>query len=389
MGDGAQVLRHGSLFSGIGGFDLAAEWVGWENIFHCELDPFCRQVLNYYYPKTQSYGDIKETDFSSYRGRIDILTGGFPCQPYSTAGKRLGKEDPRHLWPDMLRAIREIQPLWVVGENVRGLISWNGGLVFHEVQSDLEAEGYEVLPFLLPAAGVNAPHRRERIWFIAYSGGIGRKEKRRNSHGKIENEAFGRDLFIRAERSCEVGTASDTDSDGGPYQEYNRTELSEEKREFSYGSDHGPASDTNFSGLQETGTKQQAAGFEQHGELGELTADASFTGLEGQTGKRVQTGTGRTYRIRDHQSARISGIEGWENFPQTQPTVCIGNDGISDQLDIGSVFEGIPFPVKPITFSKWRTESIKALGNAIVPQVALLIFKTIQELQIKFQMQRP
>lgn len=178
MGNGAQVLRHGSLFSGIGGFDLAAEWVGWDNIFHCELDPFCRQVLKYYYPTAQSYGGIKETDFSSHRGRIDILTGGFPCQPYSTAGKRLGKDDPRHLWPYMLGAVRQIQPTWVVGENVRGLISWDGGLVFHEVQSDLEAEGYEVLPVLLPAAGVGAPHRRERIWFIAYRSGIGRKEKR-------------------------------------------------------------------------------------------------------------------------------------------------------------------------------------------------------------------
>jgi hypothetical protein len=119
-------FRHGSLFSGIGGFDLAAEWMGWENVFHCEWNDFGKKVLNHYWPNSISYHDITKTDFSVHRGTIDILTGGFPCQPYSQAGKRLGKEDERHLWPEMLRAIREIQPTWVVGENVFGLVNWDG-----------------------------------------------------------------------------------------------------------------------------------------------------------------------------------------------------------------------------------------------------------------------
>ena len=125
-------MNHGSLFSGIGGFDLAAEWMGWNNIFHCEIEEFPRKILQYYWPKATTYEDIKQTDFSIHRGSIDILTGGFPCQPYSTAGKRKGKEDERHLWPEMLRAIREIQPTWIVGENVLGLLNWNEGLVFEE-----------------------------------------------------------------------------------------------------------------------------------------------------------------------------------------------------------------------------------------------------------------
>ena len=129
-------LKHGSLFSGIGGFDLAAEWMGWENVLHCEWNEFGRKVLKHYWPKSKSYEDITKTDFNIYRGKIDILTGGFPCQPYSSAGKRLGKEDDRHLWPEMLRAIREIAPKYVVGENVSGLLSWNGGLVFNEVQAN-------------------------------------------------------------------------------------------------------------------------------------------------------------------------------------------------------------------------------------------------------------
>lgn len=137
-------LSHGSLFSGIGGFDLASEWMGWKNEFHCEWNDFGKRILKYYLPNAKSYDDITKTDFSIWRGKIDILTGGFPCQPYSVAGKRKGSEDDRHLWPEMLRAIREIQPSWVVGENVAGLISWNGGMVFEEVQTNLENEGYEV-----------------------------------------------------------------------------------------------------------------------------------------------------------------------------------------------------------------------------------------------------
>jgi DNA (cytosine-5)-methyltransferase 1 len=103
-------MTHGSLFSGIGGFDLASEWMGWENKFHCEWNPFGQKVLHHYWPKAEQFTDITKSDFTKYANRIDILTGGFPCQPYSSAGKRLGKEDARHLWPEMLRAIKEIQP---------------------------------------------------------------------------------------------------------------------------------------------------------------------------------------------------------------------------------------------------------------------------------------
>jgi DNA (cytosine-5)-methyltransferase 1 len=180
-------MTHASLFSGIGGFDLASEWMGWENLFHCEWNPFGQQVLKHHFPKSISYDDITKTDFSIHRGQVDILTGGFPCQPYSSAGKRLGNEDERHLWPEMLRTIQEVQPRWVVGENVLGLTNWNGGLVFNEVQVDLEAKGYEVQAFILPACAKNAPHRRDRVWFVAYSnlyndkrkvGSIDAKEKR-------------------------------------------------------------------------------------------------------------------------------------------------------------------------------------------------------------------
>jgi DNA-cytosine methyltransferase len=161
-------MKHIGLFEGIGGFSLAARWMGWETVAWCEWNEFGQKVLRHHFPEAEGFGDITKTDFTKYANRIDILTGGFPCQPYSLAGKRKGKEDDRHLWPEMLRAIREIRPSWVVGENVFGLINWNGGMVFDEAQTDLEAEGYEVWAYVLPACAVNAPHKRERIWFVAY-----------------------------------------------------------------------------------------------------------------------------------------------------------------------------------------------------------------------------
>ena len=299
-------MNHGSLFSGIGGFDLAAEWAGWNNTFHCEWNPFGQRVLKHHFPKSISYNDITKTDFTIHKGSIDVLSGGFPCQPYSNAGLRKGKEDERHLWPQMLRAIREIQPSWVVGENVSGLINWGGGVVFNEVQIDLEAEGYEVLPFLLPACAVNAPHRRDRVWFIAYAFDNRHKTKRETFSKKNELSSIGRE---------------EMDS-----RKFNGTNIS---RSFA---------DTDTSRIHE-----------QH--------------IATESNKKTKH-SGISFERRDFSS-----------FP-TQPPICGGNDGISRELD-------------GITFSKWRNESIKAYGNAIVPQVAYEIFKTIKQIEHEKRNPRP
>ena len=183
---------HASLFSGIGGAELAASWLGWDNVFHCEIQGFQRKVLEYWFPNSISYEDITKTDFSRWRGHIDVLTGGFPCQPFSVAGKRKGAEDNRYLWTEMLRAIRQIQPTWVVGENVAGLLSMvqpgkevkmgRADALFEEnhiyrteqqftldaICEDLEHAGYAVQPFVVPACAVGAPHRRDRVWIVAH-----------------------------------------------------------------------------------------------------------------------------------------------------------------------------------------------------------------------------
>lgn len=294
-------MNHGSLFSGIGGFDLAAEWMGWNNIFHCEWNPFGQKVLKHHFPNSISYADITKTDFTIHRGGIDIITGGFPCQPYSTAGKRLGKSDERHLFPEMLRAIKEIKPRWIIGENVRGLVSWGGGLVFHEVYDDLEREGYEVLSFLIPAASVNAPHRRDRIWFVAYACGS------RLQTNNIMRKSEGKEQLIRVNGE-NVFTAN-----------------------------------TNSERLQRG---QKIDGWQEH------NSEWSGVGSDPRT-------VGKT-------NSRYTQCD-FKKFPTVSP-ICIGDDGLSNRLD-------------SITFPKWRNESIKAGGNAIVPQVAYQIFKTIQTIE--------
>ena len=189
-------MIHASLFSGIGGPEVAAAMMGWENAFHCEINPFGRAVLEYWFPNSKSYEDITKTDFREWRGKIDILTGGFPCQPFSYAGKRGGREDERYLWPEMLRVIDEVRPTWVVGENVAGITTMvEGGVLtpmgcdttlfgegdglhryelrqrftIERICRDLEGLGYSVQPVLIPAAAVGAPHRRDRVFILAHA----------------------------------------------------------------------------------------------------------------------------------------------------------------------------------------------------------------------------
>ncbi len=376
------IMKHGSLFSGIGGFDLAAEWMGWENIFHCEWNPFGQKVLKHYWPKAISYHDITKTDFTIHRGNIDILTGGFPCQPYSMAGKRLGKDDERHLWPEMLRAIREIQPRWVVGENVLGLVNWNGGLVFEEVQADLEAEGYEVQPYVLPAVSVNAPHRRDRVWFVAYANrnttgtsGESRSIKRsrsninvqqseRGSKTELNNRPFAVPRDVTNPNGVRLQQRKNTGEMGG-----GQTEMGGQ------GSESTNAIETNGkvanvthphrNGLnQRNGNDEEQpsqGGFNALGnaDTGNEYGDAPDTYLPGCKAKGEQS-------IATTQSTGIGYQSGgWDGFP-TQSPICSRNDGLPTELD-------------GITFSKWRNESIKAAGNAIVPQVVYQIFKAIEE----------
>ena len=413
-------MRHGSLFSGIGGFDLAAEWMGWENVFHCEISEFPRQILKYHFPNSICYEDIKKTDFTKHRGEIDIISGGFPCQPYSNAGKRRGKEDDRHLWPEMLRVIREVQPRFVVGENVSGLLSWNNGMVFHEIITDLENEGYETQAFHIPACATNAPHRRDRIWFVAYSkhnrtretrnsrtdegceSSSLHEEKQRGNTETVFNNGL-RDLQESTSHSKGDGRTQRGETfDGRKINQFENWDKIWDKFTSNGKQSNAPHSDGTEQGNnfgEDIGKEGEIRWGEKSDVFGELRSDGIAADTESERTRKQSSedrgwedrrsdNDGETWDAADTYGERLEGkcwakrkLEGerrfsssgtrnnectaWANFP-TQSPICGGDDGISAQLD-------------GITFSKWRNESIKGYGNAVVPQVVYQIFKAIEK----------
>lgn len=165
----ASELTHLSLFSGIGGIDLAAEWAGFESIAMVERDKYCQKILAKNFPNTKIHDDVTTFNATEYRGKIDLLSGGFPCQPHSLAGQRKASADERDLWDEVVRIIRNTQPRWFLGENVRGLLSSESGKFFGRILNDLESLGYRVGWCLYGAKDIGAVHRRERVFIVAYS----------------------------------------------------------------------------------------------------------------------------------------------------------------------------------------------------------------------------
>ncbi len=376
-------FTHGSLFSGIGGPEIAAEIMGWKNMFHCEINPFGRKILDYWFPNSKSYEDITKTDFTEWRGKINVLTGGFPCQPFSCAGQRKGAEDDRYLWPEMLRAIREIQPDWVVGENVAGILSMvqpgsetalgreeslfgevdrkrilhRQEYVVETVCNDLEREGYSVQPVVIPACAVGAPHRRDRVFFIAHRADAGVKGMQRKWEDNI--------LSGRA--------APDTNSHRWRDGKNQQVTIAERKGTADIGTfrEDGTSSYSQCSGsgqIQQEIQSEQSNGhsFDSNGGKRNVAYSKSqqserYKSEQPTSGTTEQRELGRSCCENNSKYA----IREWKNFP-TQSPVCSRDDGISTRLD-------------GIAFSKWRQESIKAYGNAIVPQVMYEIFQAIQE----------
>ena len=477
-------MTHASVFSGIGGPEVAATMLGWENLFHCEINPFGRQVLDYWYPNSKSYEDITTTDFTEWRGRVDVLTGGFPCQPFSYAGRRRGAEDDRYLWPSMYRAIDEIQPTWVVAENVAGILTMveqgevskvagtatlfdafddlRGRFELREtftlqrICTDLESHGYAVQPVLVPACAVGAPHRRDRVFIVARriaSDTDNRADRRtaREDEGKGREERIQERHEVRKPdepdqvRPTSEGNAP-TDSacggEGTPRQsggiEGSRGDANQQPSERRAATErdnrlhavlrdaadtideglqgrhdcdtqgHGQSSDGCTRQLREvhggerptTDTQEQSGermrpeqsevsrpqqeqsgGRDSEDGCGRASTDTDMLGrrggrLCGDSERYWETTDGlfEAFRgmyndgVRRQRESEVCG-ERWRGFPSVSP-VHRGNDGL-------------PFDVDRLTlsFGKWRTEALKAYGNAIVPQVMYEIFRAIEQVE--------
>ncbi len=320
-------MTHGSLFSGIGGFDLAAEWVGFTNVFQVEIDKFCQKILTKNFPDTEKFKDIYEFKADRYRGQIDIISGGFPCQPFSLAGKRQGKEDERALFPEMLRVIREIQPKWVVAENVFGLLNIDYGRYYEEICSSLETEGYEVGTFIIPASSVNAPHRRDRVWLIA------------NNDKKLLR--LGTSEKFQERYSCSIP------------QKIQRSWIK-------------PAPNTHNTGTRtlENKDKRQKAGIHERANT-RLECSGYCEVITDSDGKHSQEFR-REYQLGCSGSKKSPGRRIYEplwhrNWAEVTAELCGVDDGLPVGLD--------------------RVNRIKALGNAIVPQIAYYIFKAILNIE--------
>lgn len=310
-------MTHASLCSGIGGFELAAQWAGIETLFNCEIDPFCRKVLKKHFPDSVQYEDLTTTDFSPWRGKINILSAGFPCQPFSLAGLRKGTADYRAIWPSVLRVIREVKPAYVIGENVTGLIN----MALDEVLTSLEAEGYTAEVFVLPACGVGAPHRRDRVWIIAYAAN---NRQGRQSRGSAAGEEW-RMVPQRLRPGSEPERGSQTSANSacelshrGGCSRHWGCQPSDGCKEFNANPNHQRREELHTPGV------------------------AAVPGRDG----------------RSDSEGRVRGAA----FRLTEPPVCGSDDGL------------------PTGLVRNRSHQLKAYGNAIVPQVAYELFKAIIQL---------
>lgn len=346
------MITHYDLFAGIGGFSLALDNIyGKQNTNHVfiEWDDFCTEVLKKHWQGAEYHKDIREfiadtkrkgyernehqagQDTGRNRGQA-FLTGGFPCQPFSQAGRRRGTEDDRYLWPEMLECIKLLQPDWVIAENVAGLVTWNEGMVLEQVCSDLENEGYEVQPFIIPAVSVNAPHRRDRVWIIACHANsqrlsgkteVNTTEAREQAQCQPEGRYSNDTITNTSSKRCD--NWSDNRQGRCIQTDERTTEENKQKRKGRKCGVRKIDSD-----VKDTISERRSWWLESDGQI---------------------LGSGRTETENERPS--------WEsNWVEVATELCRVDDGIPKRLD--------------------RNPRLKALGNAIVPQVAEKIFKAIK-----------
>jgi DNA (cytosine-5)-methyltransferase 1 len=319
---------HLDLFSGIGGFALAARWNGYRTVGFCDNEPYAQAVLKKHWPEVPCHKDIREVRGELYAG-VTLLTGGFPCQPFSVAGKQRGKDDNRYLWPEMLRVIQEAKPAWIIGENVAGIVN----LALDQVCADLEGQGYEVEPIIVPACAVDAPHRRDRVWIVGNS----------KLDGLTASKTSG-GLFDQSEE--QRGKVKEWESSGAS------CASSDVADSFSL-------SERSAHGSKEWGCVRgrKDEDISQRNEMGSNSSDSRENVADSFSERGCGGNSERKYAEDAGQSSRDSrdnsrGVATWLAEP-----------------NVGRVANGIPN----------RSHRLKGLGNSIVPQVASEIIRCINQ----------
>ena len=340
------------LFSGIGGFSLGLHSTGiFETTKFVEFDSFCQKVLNKNFPNIPIEGDIRNVKGQEFEA--DVITGGFPCQPFSVAGKQKGTNDNRYLWPEMFRLIKEIKPEFVIGENVQGLINLQNGMVLRQVQDQLEGEGFEVQCFLIPASGIGAWHQRNRVWIVGHSkhNGLLAAEKRCRDQEINGRSQEGQNQTIELERTS--GSRNDE-------------VISNTERQ-------------RLEGLSEQST---TIGRQNQG------AQSGSTNSSRQSEENVSNtiginsnGCSSTPRDSGEEFIGLECSEGWHwNEVRGEVERCSEQDQSTHRTwwQIESDLCGIPHGISRVV-DKNRTNRLKSLGNAIVPQMARIFGLAIKK----------
>jgi DNA (cytosine-5)-methyltransferase 1 len=306
------------LFSGIGGFSLGLESTGYfETIAFVEKDKFCQQVLQKNFKDIPIESEVRDVKGDRYAA--DIVCGGFPCQPFSVAGKRKGTDDDRYLWDETIRIVKECKPRWFIGENVEGIINIQQGMVLRQVCDDLEKEGFEVQCLVIPASGIGAWHQRKRVWILAYS-------KHNGSHRSKGNETI--ESSNEQKEWVSVGDDQDVpNSNSFGHRRWSSKGCTNERWSFLPGEQEG----------REMGSKTSGC-----------DVDVPNTNSEGSQGYGVST----NMETKQRQISSKNSIEEQQTWWEAQSSLCRNVNGISYELD------------------KDRANRIKSLGNSIVPLIA-------------------
>ena len=373
-------LQHLDLFSGIGGFSLGLETAGLANtVAFCDIDKYCHKVLNKHWPHVPIFSDIKELNYETLRSNginnIDIITGGYPCQPFSVAGRKKGEEDPRHLWPEYFRLVKELRPTWVIGENVSGHIK----LGLDTVLEDLESEGYSTRTFSISASGIGANHKRERVWIMAYSNDARDRTSRHeiNKDGeKIIKEWQEQSQFKSGRQSQNMENSRRPLREGT---EFERTNANETKEGYANQFERsGSTSEFDVADTDKSNSRERS----YDGDFGNEGGETSSTERESLQSENRQTRSnnlGSSNKIvADSERKRLQRSEQYETHQGETETQFSASQSFettglhwSVEPDVGRVAHGIPN----------RVDRLKSLGNSLVPQIPFLIANCIKQIE--------